>query len=45
MSNDSLCSIALLSIGAQVEYIDLDSFADEFDSEHGNRRIKQHLSS
>ena len=41
MSNES--NIALLSVErARAEDIDLDSFVDEFDSRHENRRIKLH---
>ena len=43
MSNERLSNIALLSIErARAEDIDLDSFVDEFDSRHENRRIKLH---
>lgn len=43
MANDRLSNIALLSIeSARAEGIDLESFVDEFDSRHGNRRIKLH---
>ena len=43
MSNGRLSNIALLSIeSVRAESINLDAFVDEFDSRHGNRRIKLH---
>jgi len=43
MTGDRLSNIDLLSIERlQDEKIDLDDFLDEFESEHGNRRIKFH---
>ena len=41
MNSERLSSIALLSIESKhAESIDLDSFVDEFDSQHVNRRIE-----
>ena len=43
MTSDRLSNIALLSIESKrAESIDMDSFVDEFDSRHANRRIKLH---
>ena len=43
MTSDRLSNIALLSIESKrAESIDMDSFVDEFDSRHANRKIKLH---
>ena len=43
MTSDGLSNIALLSIESKrVESIDMDSFVDDFDSRHANRRINLH---
>ena len=43
MTSERLSNIALLSIASKrAESIDFDSFVDEFDSRHDNRRIKLH---
>ena len=43
MTSDRLSNIALLSIESKrAENIDMDSFVDEFDSRHANRKIKLH---
>ena len=43
MPRDRLSQLALLSIESnRAESLDLERFLDEFDSRHGNRRIKLH---
>ena len=43
MNDDRLSDIALLSIECcRLEKVDLENFVDEFDSQHGNHRIKLH---
>ena len=43
MTNERLSNLALLSLELKyVDDIDLDTFVDEFDCMHNNRRIKLH---